>query len=73
MVRIVEQASRQQDPSSSEISDADLLEMYKNMLLARALSERMWLLNRMGKAHLIVTGEGHEGAQSNDESRSSIP
>ncbi|MCI0441052.1 MAG: thiamine pyrophosphate-dependent dehydrogenase E1 component subunit alpha [Chloroflexi bacterium] len=63
MVRIAERASRLLDPASSGLSEADLLEMYRHMLLARALSERMWLLNRMGKAHLVVTCEGHEGAQ----------
>lgn len=51
------------DPFPSDLSHWDVMEMYNNMLLARALSERMWLLNRTGKAHLIVTGEGHEAAQ----------
>ncbi len=33
------------------------------MLLARELSERIWLLNRQGRVHLAVTCQGHEGAQ----------
>ena len=60
---LLEKAAELRDPSMSGLGHWDLMEMYNNMLLARALSERMWLLNRMGKAHLIVTCEGHEGAQ----------
>jgi 2-oxoisovalerate dehydrogenase E1 component alpha subunit len=40
-----------------------LLEMYRTLALARALDERMWQLNRSGKAAFIVSGQGHEGAQ----------
>lgn len=41
----------------------DLLDMYYTMLLARAVSERMWVLFRQGQIPLAVTGEGHEAAQ----------
>ena len=37
--------------------------LYYTMLLARALSERMWMLARQGKTLFAVTGEGHEAAQ----------
>ncbi len=37
-------------------------EMYRYMLLARALDERMWQLNRQGLAHFAVPCSGHEGA-----------
>ena len=40
-----------------------LLEMYRLTALARALDERMWQLNRSGKAAFIVSGQGHEAAQ----------
>jgi 2-oxoisovalerate dehydrogenase E1 component alpha subunit len=40
----------------------DPLEMYRTMLLARALDERMWQLNRQGRAHFAVPCAGHEGA-----------
>jgi len=40
-----------------------LREMYEYVALARALDERMWQLNRAGKAAFIVSGQGHEGAQ----------
>jgi 2-oxoisovalerate dehydrogenase E1 component alpha subunit len=44
--------------------NADVLrEMYRWMLLARALDERMWLLNRAGKAAFAVPSQGHEAAQ----------
>jgi 2-oxoisovalerate dehydrogenase E1 component alpha subunit len=33
------------------------------MLLARAVDERMWLMQRAGKIAFIISGQGHEGAQ----------
>ena len=63
MAQALEQIPGISDPFASGLAHWDLLEMYEKMLLARALSERMWLLNRMGKAHMIVTCEGHEAAQ----------
>src|SRR5262249_18765498 len=41
----------------------DLLRMYETMLLARSLDERMWLLQRQGKAAFLVSCQGHEAAQ----------
>ena len=43
--------------------DADLVAMYRTMALARALDERMWVLNRSGRAPFVISGQGHEGAQ----------
>ena len=45
------------------LSDEDLLGMYRSMLLARAVDERMWLMQRAGKIAFIISGQGHEGAQ----------
>src|SRR5688572_9108165 len=45
------------------LSDADVLGMYRAMLLARAVDERMWLMQRAGKIAFIISGQGHEGAQ----------
>ena len=42
------------------LSDEDVLRMYRAMVLARALDERMWLLNRQGQGHFAVPGAGHE-------------
>ena len=41
----------------------DLLGMYRTMLLARVLDQRVWSLNRMGKAPFVISSQGHEGAQ----------
>ncbi len=45
------------------LSGDDLLGMYRAMLLARAVDERMWLMQRAGKIAFIISGQGHEGAQ----------
>ena len=45
------------------LSDDDVLDMYRAMLLARAVDERMWLMQRAGKIAFIISGQGHEGAQ----------
>jgi 2-oxoisovalerate dehydrogenase E1 component alpha subunit len=45
------------------LADDDLLAMYRAMLLARAVDERMWLMQRAGKIAFIISGQGHEGAQ----------
>jgi 2-oxoisovalerate dehydrogenase E1 component alpha subunit len=49
--------------SGAEPSAATLREMYRYMALARALDERMWLLNRAGKAPFVISCQGHEAAQ----------
>jgi 2-oxoisovalerate dehydrogenase E1 component alpha subunit len=40
-----------------------LLEMYYYMRLARALDERLWVLQRQGKIAFHISGMGQEGAQ----------
>ena len=40
-----------------------LRELYGWIALARALDERIWQLNRAGKAPFVVSGQGHEAAQ----------
>jgi 2-oxoisovalerate dehydrogenase E1 component alpha subunit len=45
------------------LSDDDVLAMYRQMLMARAVDERMWLMQRAGKIAFIISGQGHEGAQ----------
>ena len=37
--------------------------MYRYVALARALDERMWILNRAGRIPFVISGQGHEGAQ----------
>lgn len=45
------------------LDETALLEMYRLMFLARSLDERMWLLNRSGKAPFVISCQGHEAAQ----------
>ncbi|MEA2545711.1 MAG: 2-oxoisovalerate dehydrogenase component alpha subunit, partial [Chloroflexota bacterium] len=49
--------------ASLGLSDDDLLEMYRLVTLARAVDERMWILNRAGRIPFVISGQGHEGAQ----------
>ncbi|MDR7544198.1 MAG: thiamine pyrophosphate-dependent dehydrogenase E1 component subunit alpha [Armatimonadota bacterium] len=45
------------------LSADDLLEMYYRIALARAIDERMWVLQRAGLVPFVISGQGHEGAQ----------
>jgi len=45
------------------LSDDDVVAMYRTMVLTRMLDQRIWGLNRMGKAPFVVSCQGHEGAQ----------
>lgn len=40
----------------------DPVAIYRTMLLARLVDERIWQLNRQGRAHFAVPCAGHEGA-----------
>src|SRR5438874_6627546 len=57
--------SRAAVPKHEELglSKEQLLDMYYYMLLARSLDERMWLLNRQGKAPFVISCQGHEAIQ----------
>ncbi|MDE2765118.1 MAG: thiamine pyrophosphate-dependent dehydrogenase E1 component subunit alpha [Chloroflexota bacterium] len=41
----------------------DLLDLYAAMVRVRALDERVWILNRQGKAAIVASCQGHEAAQ----------
>ncbi|WP_370181823.1 3-methyl-2-oxobutanoate dehydrogenase subunit alpha [Bacillus anthracis] len=45
------------------LSDEQVLEMFRTMLLARKIDERMWLLNRAGKIPFVISCQGQEVAQ----------
>ncbi|MCA1320606.1 thiamine pyrophosphate-dependent dehydrogenase E1 component subunit alpha [Bacillus tianshenii] len=45
------------------LSDENVLEMFRTMLLARRIDERMWLLNRAGKIPFVISCQGQEAAQ----------
>ena len=44
--------------------DAETLRlMYRHMLRSRLLDERLWVLNRQGRAPFWISAEGHEAVQ----------
>ena len=45
------------------LTDQAALRMYEVMRLARAIDERMWLINRAGRAPFVISCQGQEGAQ----------
>lgn len=45
------------------LTDDDVLEMYRLMVLSRKVDERMWLLNRAGKMPFVISCQGQEAAQ----------
>ncbi|MEI7745403.1 MAG: thiamine pyrophosphate-dependent dehydrogenase E1 component subunit alpha, partial [Chloroflexota bacterium] len=49
--------------ASFGLADGDLVAMYRMVALARAVDERMWILNRSGRIPFVISGQGHEGAQ----------
>lgn len=48
---------------ASDLSPDVLFDMYYRMALARALDDRMWILNRQGRAPVVYSSNGHEGVQ----------
>ena len=47
--------------ASLGLTDADLLEMYRYVALARAVDERMWILNRAGRIPFVISRPGSRG------------
>jgi 2-oxoisovalerate dehydrogenase E1 component alpha subunit len=45
------------------LSDESARDIYRLMVLARVVDERLWILSRQGKAHFVLTSRGHEAAQ----------
>lgn len=45
------------------LTDEQVHEMYRYMLLARKVDEKMWLLNRAGKLPFVVSCQGQEATQ----------
>ena len=46
--------ARKSKPSNGLLTDADLKSMYEEMVLCRKLDERLWMLNRQGKAAIVA-------------------
>ena len=51
------------DHEALGLTNDDLVELYRLMLLARKLDERMWALNRQGRVPFVVSVSGHEATQ----------
>jgi len=51
------------DHTALGLSDDRVVEMYRMMLLARKLDDRMWALNRQGRVPFVVSVSGHEASQ----------
>lgn len=51
------------DHTALGLSDTDLIALYRDMLFARKLDERMWALNRQGRVPFVVSVSGHEATQ----------
>jgi 2-oxoisovalerate dehydrogenase E1 component alpha subunit len=51
------------DHKALGLDDGQALEMYRLMLLARRVDDRMWALNRQGRIPFVVSVSGHEGTQ----------
>src|ERR687896_1229167 len=45
------------------LDEDDLRRMHYNMLVARRVDERSWILNRQGKAAFVISCQGQEGCQ----------
>jgi 2-oxoisovalerate dehydrogenase E1 component alpha subunit len=57
-------AVAKEDAAQKAGLDADSLRtMFRHMVRARVLDERMWVLNRQGRAPFVISCQGHEAAQ----------
>jgi 2-oxoisovalerate dehydrogenase E1 component len=45
------------------LSDAQAIDMYRLMLMARRVDDRMWALQRQGRADFVLGASGHEAIQ----------
>jgi 2-oxoisovalerate dehydrogenase E1 component len=55
------------DPAANHLdlglTDDALLGIYRTMVMSRRIDDRMWALNRQGRAPFVVSSSGHEAAQ----------
>ena len=45
------------------LTDEQAIEIYRSMVLARRVDDRIWALNRQGRVPFVVSVAGHEGVQ----------
>jgi len=55
--------AHQIDDTGIDLDEQTLLDMYWQMVRARRLDERVWVLHRQGKIAFHISGIGHEGVQ----------
>ena len=60
---IATQLSATDHAASGDLDSHRLLDLYRRMVLSRTLDERVWMLNRQGKAAIVASAQGHEAAQ----------
>lgn len=53
----------QPDHKSLGLSDDQVVEMYRLMLMCRRVDDRMWALQRQGRAAFVLGSSGHEAVQ----------
>jgi 2-oxoisovalerate dehydrogenase E1 component len=51
------------DHGALGLDDDDLVDLYRKMLIARKLDDKMWALNRQGRVPFVVSVSGHEATQ----------
>ena len=49
--------------NKATLTNDNLVAMYRRMVLCRTLDERIWMLNRQGKAAIMASAQGHEAGQ----------
>ena len=55
--------AKTQPKAPQGLSQDGLVQIYKDMVVARLLDERMWTLNRIGKAPFVISCQGQEASQ----------
>lgn len=58
-----QESSQTQLANKKALDSPDLLSVYRRMVLCRTLDERIWTLNRQGKAAIMASSQGHEAGQ----------
>ena len=56
-------ADRSGPPLPEGLTSADLVEICRQLILVRAMDERIWMMNRQGKVPIAASCQGHEAAQ----------
>jgi 2-oxoisovalerate dehydrogenase E1 component alpha subunit len=63
IARVTGQAEEQPAHVTLGLSNEQVIETLRGMILAREVDDRLWLLSRQGKVHFVITSAGHEATQ----------